>query len=115
NDELGHEAGDALIRMAASAISTLEQYGAHIYRIGGDEFLAVLPDCDESFMQELMQKWESVYHRLGLTQNGIPCRIAVGMAFGDFSEGLDNVIRRADERMYIDKRRQKLHSTQTPF
>ncbi|MEG0546538.1 MAG: GGDEF domain-containing protein [Oscillospiraceae bacterium] len=115
NDELGHEAGDALIRMAASAISTLEQYGAHIYRIGGDEFLAVLPDCDESFMQELLHKWESVYHQLGLTQNGIPCRIAVGIAFGDFSEGLDNVIRRADERMYIDKRRQKLHSTQTPF
>ncbi|MEG1981774.1 MAG: GGDEF domain-containing protein [Clostridia bacterium] len=111
NDRLGHEAGDALLRMAASAISVLEQDGAHLYRIGGDEFLAVIPNCDKKFMQKIMQQWENVYKNIGSTQNGIPCRIAVGMAYGDSSETLDDVVRRADEQMYADKKSQKTHRT----
>lgn len=110
NDELGHDTGDELLRLAASAIAELKSENVHAYRIGGDEFIVIVPDCDEGFMRELMERWKRIYQCLAPLKNGIRCGIAAGMAFGTSNEQMDDVIRRADKRMYADKRRQKIKS-----
>jgi diguanylate cyclase (GGDEF)-like protein len=45
NDSFGHHAGDAAIRAAADAIRCQLRGADLLFRWGGDEFLALLPDC----------------------------------------------------------------------
>lgn len=48
NDEHGHAAGDAVLRRAGEVLSSATAgYPYCVARIGGDEFIALLPGCDE--------------------------------------------------------------------
>lgn len=54
NDSKGHEAGDVMLQTVARAL--LERFGsAHVYRIGGDEFVAFAPDADEEAVRRDMR------------------------------------------------------------
>ncbi len=46
NESLGHAAGDEYIRIAFSALQSSLRESDTVGRLGGDEFLIVLPDCD---------------------------------------------------------------------
>lgn len=46
NDEHGHHRGDAVLRDAAEAIRTSLRPTELVYRIGGEEFLVLLPGCE---------------------------------------------------------------------
>ena len=101
NDAQGHDAGDTLLRRAGACIASITPEGARAYRMGGDEFLLVVPDGTPALLDELQA------HFGELTANGMPvCSVAVGAAFGEY-EPLDAVIARADLAMYQDKRRIK--------
>ena len=43
NDSLGHQAGDARIRLLADALRAVARTSDRVYRLGGDEFAALLP------------------------------------------------------------------------
>ena len=47
NDSLGHEAGDVFIRSAAVALKSAMPAESLIFRIGGDEFVVLVPNTDE--------------------------------------------------------------------
>lgn len=58
NDTLGHAAGDEIICGAAECIrTTLEKYGK-VFRVGGDEFVAIF-NADETTLQSLKEKLEA--------------------------------------------------------
>lgn len=55
NDTLGHIAGDALLQQVAARLGDLARSsGAKAYRIGGDEFVVALPDCDTGEAETLV-------------------------------------------------------------
>lgn len=107
NDNYGHLAGDEFIRAAAEVLSKNLKSAYNVYRIGGDEFIAIFIGKDRSNIEKEVaaaRKGCGKYVNLKC-----PLSIAIGIAgMGDdsFANILD-VISLADKRMYEDKLRIK--------
>ena len=96
NDSGGHEAGDDLLKNAAALLKKhFEDY--EIYRSGGDEFVALFPDCAKDKFEEKVAalRAESGY--------GAPVSLAIGADWSDNPDDLRLCMHNADEAMYADK------------
>jgi len=95
NDEHGHQAGDRLLKSAASAWETTLRGSDYIGRYGGEEFVAILPDCS-------LARAHDVFARL---QHAMPDEqtASAGAAEWDGEEGSDQLIARADRALYEAK------------
>lgn len=101
NDTLGHLAGDKLIRDAAECISACFDDGPNgcCFRFGGDEFAAILKNCDPASIQARIDRFEAMEREKGIS-------ISMGYAYaqdvGDttFKKLLDE----ADQKMYARKK-----------
>ncbi|MCV2369960.1 transporter substrate-binding domain-containing diguanylate cyclase [Roseateles oligotrophus] len=117
NDSHGHAAGDSLIKAFAAA--ALAQWPrADCYRIGGDEFVFILPDCAE---QHVAGELEALRRRCQLTRFEVAPGVwispsaALGHALrADADSSLQACIARADERMYAAKASMKKRRTDAP-
>lgn len=107
NDTYGHIEGDELIRSAADVLSKSFRNAYNVYRVGGDEFVAVF----------IGESRDSVEDSVAGVRNGCkkytglkyPLSIAIGVADsgdGDFTSVYD-VVSLADRRMYENKVRMK--------
>ncbi len=110
NDEYGHHAGDlAICRLSESIKSSLRMID-YSFRMGGDEFIVILPHTDASGAHKVAQRVKS-----GLIEKR-PSKIVVEASFGisAFQEGMSiaDMVREADHRMYKDKK--KHDKTQRP-
>ena len=70
NDTLGLEAGDRVIRSTAEILGREMGSGDTLSRIGGDEFAAFVPDCDESRGIEIAEKVTAAVAAAQLDWNG---------------------------------------------
>lgn len=102
NDELGHEAGDELLKTVAAALTTAVRAWDTLARIGGDEFVAVLLDADAAAAARASSRMLSAV-RTSQGPGGAPS-VSIGWAVGNSGDDLREVCRRADERMYEAKR-----------
>lgn len=103
NDNLGHAAGDELIKGAADCLK--ECFGKHgdVYRIGGDEFAAMLRLSDAG-IKEAMDRLDRTTERWSgqlVKSLSISCGSASSREFP--SENIGELIRISDERMYAAK------------
>ena len=103
NDTLGHAAGDELIRGAADCLkSCLGAYGS-IYRIGGDEFAALLTITEE----ELTKAVADIQEASGSWSAGRPMQLSLSLGWASQrelpSENISELMRISDERMYAAK------------
>lgn len=111
NDTHGHSAGDAALQMVAEALRRLDWEGAVSARIGGDEFLTFLPDCDEQQAREAMEAIQTGLQKLN---EEMGAKFEVGMSGGSYTvhlapdSTLEKCIRQSDERMYSNKRQRKM-------
>ena len=107
NDTYGHEAGDRLILKAAKSLKEIRSRNVIPFRVGGDEFVVVALHVSRGDAEKIREKWEKALEELNREQDGIPCVIACGFAYG--GEGFDpeEVFREADRRMYEDKKAKK--------
>ena len=96
NDTYGHEAGDRLITAAADAWSARLRPTDVLARYGGDEFVALLPGCDEQLATRVAQAL------IDALPPGGAC--SVGLAEWDRAEDLDDLLKRADAALYAGKR-----------
>ncbi|MBQ7585171.1 MAG: diguanylate cyclase [Desulfovibrionaceae bacterium] len=106
NDNYGHECGDlAIIDAAHILIKVFSQ--ENIYRIGGDEFIAILNSCSEENVTEFFQELDNILAKFNSTPKvyKIPIKISKGAA--TYIPAIDlkfnDVFKRADVAMYQDK------------
>ncbi|MBR6243238.1 MAG: GGDEF domain-containing protein [Ruminococcus sp.] len=98
NDSQGHNAGDTLLKNAASALKEVFTL-RDIFRAGGDEFVVILKGVTE---EELTEK-EKQLREAALKYNGLV--FAVGHACTEKASDVRTALRLADERMYEDKKK----------
>ena len=105
NDNLGHDEGDKYIRSGSSLICRTFKHSP-VFRIGGDEFAAVLRNDDYKERIALTKKMKAQVEENKRSGGAV---IAVGIA--DYLPESDKcvleVFKRADKEMYTDKRRLK--------
>ena len=109
NDVYGHEAGNEYIVTSAAIISDVFKRSP-VFRIGGDEFLAILQGNDFENREELFAEFDSICAKTFATEDShIPIRIARGFSEFDSSRDVcfENVFKRADNAMYENKRKLK--------
>ena len=109
NDVYGHDVGDKLIVSVAKVISDVFKRSP-VFRIGGDEFLAVLrhgdlEDCEKLFIQLDLECANTFVEK----KSKIPISIARGFARFDSDKDMhfNDVFNRADYAMYENKRKSK--------
>jgi diguanylate cyclase (GGDEF)-like protein len=108
NDQLGHGAGDTVLRMAASTLQDVDPT-AIVGRMGGDEFLTVCPERTEAEAEQLAaQITAALEFTLPLPEGKARITASVGVAWTDRPHDADQLIARADEQMYEAKRRSKM-------
>lgn len=102
NDIFGHEAGDRLLRTAAEKLKFWEDYG-DVYRLGGDEFMVIIPDKGKRECEKLLNGWYPTVGVLNRPTDGFQCRLAIGTAFGGMYSDINLLQKKADEKMYKHK------------
>lgn len=110
NDTLGHRSGDLFIQTAAKHIQDSFPNGT-IYRVGGDEFVALVTSSELEQLEQITEHFEQKLEEYNRNQTEFPDGISVAVGFARFDANVDHcykdVFQRADERMYRDKNRQK--------
>ena len=104
NDQLGHAAGDGLLRRAGEVLTKIVERPACAARIGGDEFAILLPSMDERDAIALMEGIEKLAELNNQFYSGLTLSFSMGAATRLPGERLEDVVKRADLKMYEAKR-----------
>ncbi|CUA94993.1 sensor domain-containing diguanylate cyclase [Thiomonas bhubaneswarensis] len=104
NDELGHAAGDALLRRAGEVLSKLVEKPQVAARVGGDEFVLLLPDLDVAATRALSQRLLELVELNNQFYQTPRLSFSMGVATRMAGERLETTINRADQQMYAAKR-----------
>lgn len=95
NDTHGHLAGDKVLRACARAWDSCLRAADTIARVGGEEFLVLLPDTSAEQAAEIVERLRTA------TPMGQTC--SAGLARWDYNESIDELLDRADKALYLAK------------
>lgn len=95
NDTNGHLAGDGVLRACAKAWDSCLRAEDTIARIGGEEFLVLLPDTSAEQAAEIVERLRAK------TALGQTC--SAGLARWDYSESIGELLDRTDKALYLAK------------
>jgi diguanylate cyclase (GGDEF)-like protein len=108
NDELGHAAGDELLRVAAARLRSVVRIDDRVGRMGGDEFVVISPQGTGPFEAAALRErlTDAVNGDVAFARQRIPLRASIGVALSEPGElDAEAVLSRADAAMYAAKRR----------
>ena len=110
NDRYGHEKGDIYLKTASRLICRVFQHSP-VFRIGGDEFSVILRNDDYQNREALAQRFNEGMAEISVSakHEWEQVHVAMGIAVYDPQKdrSINDVIRRADEIMYENKRDRK--------
>ncbi len=106
NDSLGHAAGDQLLVEAARRLSRSVRSTDVVARVGGDEFVVVMPDI--TTVEDVEQCAANLVARLtpetSIEEHEVQLTASVGVCiFPDFAADAKHLLKRADSAMYVAK------------
>lgn len=103
NDTYGHLEGDKRIAAAAKVLRECLRGASKIYRTGGDEFFALYKGRLVPYVPEETLLIQDACKKCNLVGD-VPFEIAVGYAKWEAGESINEVVKRADEMMYENKK-----------
>ncbi len=106
NDRFGHPAGDVVLKNFAQRIQCLIRTSDLAVRMGGDEFLVLLPEFKASELEEIVSRMRGLTVPLG--GETVPVTFSAGSAGYQAGETARQLFDRADAALYADKRAHKL-------
>lgn len=105
NDELGHDIGDGLLRRVGAVLNQVilnTPYTAS--RVGGDEFVILMPSADEVATLSILQTIQELFNIDNQYYSSQPISISIGHATSQPNESIEALLKRADNDMYIKKK-----------
>jgi diguanylate cyclase (GGDEF)-like protein len=105
NDTFGHAAGDELIKYFAHCLRKSTRGYDVAIRLGGDEFLIVLPECKPDGVPHILERLNGL--QIDCAGKTIPISFCAGWANYKPGELLEEFLKRADDALEAEKRRQK--------
>lgn len=110
NDYYGHPAGDECLRRVADVISEcVRRPGDFSGRVGGEEFLILMPETDAAGAMKVAKMMEAALRKRALPHQGSPLKV-VTFSIGITTElvtvqsDLNELLSRADQALYESKR-----------
>lgn len=103
NDTLGHAIGDMLIKDAANILRQAVRSSDVVARMGGDEFALILPGIDAASAAVVVDRIREIESEFNREPRGYQVRLSIGFVTSGSGESLDETLKSADERMYMDK------------
>jgi diguanylate cyclase (GGDEF)-like protein len=106
NDRFGHDAGDQVLKNIAAVCQAMKRQTDVAARIGGEEFLLLLPETDEAAAviaaERLRKQIESFPHKLG--GGTVRVTVSIGAAGATLSmSSFEALLKKADEALYQAK------------
>lgn len=102
NDSFGHGAGDELLKIVASNMQESCRSDDVVARIGGDEFVIILPKADKNDAERILKHIHTLCH--GKTIESMPVSISFGYATKKTDdEQLNDIYKKAEDKMYRKK------------
>lgn len=102
NDQMGHLAGDMVIKTTARVLKKSIRRHDYAFRYGGDEFVILLLDCGEDDVRKVVKRIQDN----ALEENPVPgfgLSLSIGYEMSSRNLSTKQVLRAADEKMYADK------------
>ncbi len=122
NDTCGHEAGDKLLAEIGKTIRRLTRASDLPARVGGEEFLVVMPDTNEAGAVVFAERLQKELRDTDVSALGMPQGFAVTASIGvgiypDHGEDVSHLLRVVDEALYASKNagRDRITVAPAPF
>jgi len=102
NDAYGHAVGDRVLETVAGALQHRMRAEDYLGRLGGEEFLALLPDTDEEAAGVMAERLRATVDAVRVPSDAglLRVTVSIGWACWDADEDVDSLVRRADEALY---------------
>jgi diguanylate cyclase (GGDEF)-like protein len=111
NDTFGHVMGDVVLSELSGAIKGMLRSPDNVSRFGGDEFAVILPHTDSAGASAVAERILKLIQELEISSDEhgvVKCTVSIGIAQCQPADStLDDLVRRADARLYDAKRQGK--------
>jgi diguanylate cyclase (GGDEF)-like protein len=102
NDAHGHAAGDLTLRTFADRLQRAIRGSDLAVRLGGDEFMVLLPECRAEEVRHVLSRLDGL--EIEYNSQKIRCQFSCGWTDYRAGETLQELLKRADEALYANKR-----------
>jgi diguanylate cyclase (GGDEF)-like protein len=105
NDRWGHAAGDLALKIFGERLSKAIRGSDLAVRIGGDEFVVLLPECDAKQVQCVLDRLAGL--EIALESGSVEFRVSAGWTDYKAGETSEELLERADRALYQEKQNRK--------
>lgn len=106
NDGLGHQYGDILLKAISNSLKRVEGIHSTCYRMGGDEFVIVIPPASYGRVEQIIEDIKQIFARPWFLKDAdYYCTMSMGVVtFPDDGDNVQDLIKKADIAMYEAKK-----------
>jgi diguanylate cyclase (GGDEF)-like protein len=107
NDDMGHPAGDELLRQTGKILRQACRTEDVVARLGGDEFAVLLPCADALVAEQVLMRIHGLLNLYNIRHPQEVISLSMGYAVAETQRELANLVIRADDTMYENRRQQR--------